>query len=79
MIRPEDRPGGTAAVACGCTCPTEQPQADENIWRADPGCPVHGLHMLAAELNAEQKESHRRGIADAIEAALGAALPGQER
>jgi hypothetical protein len=43
-----DQPGGAAAVACGCTCPTEQPHAADNRWRADPHCPVHGLHLVKA-------------------------------
>lgn len=45
-----DHPGGAAAIACGCSCPAEQPRAALGIWDADPGCPLHGLDVMFALL-----------------------------
>lgn len=54
MTAPEDQPGGSAAVACGCSCPTNQPRAAMNVWSADPNCALHGLDMVAPLHEGEQ-------------------------
>jgi hypothetical protein len=50
-MTPSREPGSPDALEAGCTCPIDQPDADHDQYIADPDCPLHGLHMLAAELS----------------------------
>ena len=43
-------PGSPEAVAAGCTCSPDQPDADRDIYVAETDCPLHGLGMLWAEI-----------------------------
>lgn len=52
----EADPGCPDAKLAGCTCPSDQPRAAENVFRADPECALHGLHLVRAILETENNE-----------------------